>query len=198
LHIHIVDDEPELLASLALILRREGHDVRPFPDGPAFLSAAESLPPGCVLLDLQLPGIDGLEVQHRLAEMDTDHAVVLLTGFGEVPEAVTAMRAGAVDFLRKPYRREKLIEALSRAEERIAENRRERVERAKLVPVHALSEREIGVLRALATGKPSKVVAFELGLSIRTIDMHRARIIKRLGVANIGAALLMAHEAKLL
>jgi two-component system response regulator FixJ len=198
LHIHIVDDEPELLASLALILRREGHDVRPFANGPAFLAEAEELSPGCVLLDLRLPGIDGLEVQHRLAEMDTDHAVVLLTGFGEVPEAVTAMRAGAVDFLRKPYRREKLIEALALAEERIADNRRERAERAKLGPVRALSEREIGVLRALATGKPSKVVAYELGLSIRTIDMHRARIIKRLGVANIGAALLMANEAKLL
>lgn len=198
MHIHIVDDEPELLASLSLILRREGHDVHTFSSGEAFLAAATDLPPGSVLLDLRLPDLDGLEVQHRLGELDTDHAVVLLTGFGEVPDAVSAMRAGAVDFLRKPYRRENLLDALSRAGEQIEDNLRQRAERAKLGAVHALSEREIEVLRALATGKQSKVVAFELGLSIRTIDMHRARIIKRLNVANIGAALVMAKDARLI
>lgn len=198
MHIHIVDDEPELLASLSLILRREGHDVHTFSNGEAFLAVAAELPPGCVLLDLRLPDLDGLEVQHRLGELDTDHAVVLLTGFGEVPDAVSAMRAGAVDFLRKPYRRENLLDALSRAGEQIEDNLRQRAERAKLGAVHALSGREIEVLRALATGKQSKVVAYELGLSIRTIDMHRARIIKRLNVANIGAALVMAKDARLI
>lgn len=133
-----------------------------------------------------------------MGELDTDHAVILLTGFGEVPDAVSAMRAGAVDFLRKPYRRENLVEALARAQERIEQNQRERAERDKLGAVHTLSEREVEVLRELATGKPSKVVAYELGLSIRTIDMHRARIIKRLGVANIGAALVLAKDAKVI
>ncbi|MBV1689658.1 response regulator [Novosphingobium sp. G106] len=198
MHIHIVDDEPELLASLSLILRREGHDVQTFPTGEAFLAVASELPPGCVLLDLRLPDLDGLEVQHRLGELDTDHAVVLLTGFGEVPDAVSAMRAGAVDFLRKPYRRENLLDALSRAGEQIEDNLRQRAERAKLGAVNTLSERELEVLRALATGKQSKVVAYELGLSIRTIDMHRARIIKRLNVSNIGAALVMAKDARLI
>jgi len=198
LHIHIVDDEPELLASLSLILRREGHDVHTFSTGEEFLAAAAELPPGCVLLDLRLPDLDGLEVQHRLGELDTDHAVVLLTGFGEVPDAVSAMRAGAVDFLRKPYRRENLLDALGRASEQIEDNLRQRAERAKLGAVNTLSERELEVLRALATGKQSKVVAYELGLSIRTIDMHRARIIKRLNVANIGAALVMAKDARLI
>ena len=198
MHIHIVDDEPELLASLSLILRREGHHAHTFSSGEAFLAVAPELPPGCVLLDLRLPDLDGLEVQHRLGELDTDHAVVLLTGFGEVPDAVSAMRAGAVDFLRKPYRRENLLDALSRAGEQIEDNLRQRAERAKLGAVHALSDREIEVLRALATGKQSKVVAYELGLSIRTIDMHRARIIKRLNVANIGAALVMAKDARMI
>lgn len=198
MHIHIVDDEPELLASLSLILRREGHDVHTFSTGEAFLAAAAELPPGCVLLDLRLPDLDGLEVQHRLGELDTDHAVVLLTGFGEVPDAVSAMRAGAVDFLRKPYRRENLLDALGRAGEQIEDNLRQRAERAKLGAVNTLSERELEVLRALATGKQSKVVAYELGLSIRTIDMHRARIIKRLNVSNIGAALVMAKDARLI
>ena len=198
MHIHVVDDEPELLASLSLILRREGHSVQTFATGEAFLLAAAGLPPGCVLLDLRLPDIDGLEVQHRLGELDTDHAVVLLTGFGEVPDAVSAMRAGAVDFLRKPYRRENLLDAISRAGEQIEDNLRQRSERSKLGAVHTLSEREVEVLRALAAGKQSKVVAYELGLSIRTIDMHRARIIKRLNVANIGAALVMAKDARVI
>jgi two-component system response regulator FixJ len=198
LHIHIVDDEPELLASLSLILQREGHDVHTFSTGEAFLAVAADLPPGCVLLDLRLPDLDGLEVQHRLGELDTDHAVVLLTGFGEVPDAVSAMRAGAVDFLRKPYRRDNLLDALSRAGEQIEDNLRQRAERAKLGAVNSLTERELEVLRALATGKQSKVVAYELGLSIRTIDMHRARIIKRLNVANIGAALVMAKDARMI
>lgn len=194
----MVDDEPDLRASLSLILRREGHEVQTFANGAEFLTVAASLPPGCVLLDLRLPDIDGLEVQHQLGELDTDHAVILLTGFGEVPDVVSAMRAGAVDFLPKPYRRENLVEALALAQQRIEENLRERVEREKLGAVNTLSEREIEVLRALATGKPSKVVAYELGLSIRTIDMHRARIIKRLNVANIGAALVLAKDAKLI
>jgi len=198
LYIHIVDDEPELLASLSLILRREGHEVRTFSTGQAFLTAAEDLPPGCVLLDLRLPDLDGLEVQYRLGELDTDHAVILLTGFGEVPDAVSAMRAGAVDFLPKPYRREKLLDALGRAGERIEQNLRERAGREKLGAVKSLSQREVEVLRALATGKQSKIVAHDLGLSIRTIDMHRARILKRLKVANIGAALVMAKDAKLI
>ncbi|MEJ5976816.1 response regulator [Novosphingobium sp. PS1R-30] len=198
MYIHIVDDEPQLLASLSLILRREGHDVQTFSTGEAFLAEAADLPSGCVLLDLRLPDLDGLEVQSRLSALDTDHAVVLLTGFGEVPDAVSAMRAGAIDFLSKPYRREKLRDALTRASERIEENRHQRAEREKLGAVHSLSERELEVLRALATGKQSKVVAFELGLSTRTIDMHRARIMKRLNVANIGAALVLAKEAKLI
>ena len=127
MYIHIVDDEPELLASLSLILRREGHDVQTFSTGAAFLSVAENLPAGCVLLDLRLPDIEGLEVQYRLGEMDTDHAVILLTGFGEVPDAVSAMRAGAIDFLRKPYRRENLVEALARASEQIEDNLRQQL-----------------------------------------------------------------------
>jgi two-component system response regulator FixJ len=172
--------------------------VHTFSTGEAFLAVAAELPPGCVLLDLRLPDLDGLEVQYRLGELDTDHAVVLLTGFGEVPDAVSAMRAGAVDFLRKPYRRENLLDALSRAGEQIEDNLRQRAERAKLGAVNTLSERELEVLRALATGKQSKVVAYELGLSIRTIDMHRARIIKRLNVANIGAALVMAKDARMI
>lgn len=198
MNIHIVDDDADLRASVSLILRRAGHTVHDFPTGSAFLAVAGDLPAGCVLLDLRLPDIDGLEVQERLATLDTDHAVVLLTGVGEVPEAVSAMRAGAVDFLRKPYRRENLLQAIERASTHLAEKQAHRARQAERGPLPALSARELEVLCKLADGKASKVVAFELGLSVRTIDMHRARIIKRLDVPNISAALVKAKEARLI
>jgi two-component system, LuxR family, response regulator FixJ len=198
LHIYIIDEDPDLPASLSLSFRRDGHVVRAFPSGGAFLDKAEELSPGCVLLDFKLEEYDGLEVQQRLGELDTDHAVVLLTSEGGIPEVVSAMRAGAVDVLRKPFLREELAAALARAATRIEESLFDRAERAKRAAVSTLSAREREVLRALATGKPSKVVAHEMGLSPRTIDMHRARILKRLDVANIGAALVLAKDAGLI
>lgn len=195
MHIYVIDNEPDLLASFSLGLRRAGHHVRTFASGTAFLSAAQELPPGCVLLDLRLPDRDGLEVQQQLSELGTDHAVVLISGSGGIPDVVSAMRAGAVDFLGKPYRRDDLLAALAHAASRIEENQ---ARRAMLEAAHSLSARELEVLRALATGKSSKIVAFELGLSTRTIDMHRARIFKRLNVPNIGAALVLAKDAGLI
>jgi two-component system response regulator FixJ len=198
LHVYIIDDDPDLLASLSLGLRRAGHDVRTFSSGAAFLGAARDMPAGCVLMDITAQDHGGLAVQHRLAEFDTDHAVVLFTELGGIPDVVSAMRAGAVDVLRKPYRRDELIAALARAAKRVEESLRSRAQRAKRNAVSTLSPRELEVLRALATGKSSKVVAYELGLSPRTIDMHRARILRRLGAANIGAALVLAKDAGLI
>jgi two-component system, LuxR family, response regulator FixJ len=198
LHIYIIDDDPDLPASLSRSLRRRGHVVRTFSSGTAFLAAAEELPPGCVLLDFKLAEHDGLEVQQRLGELDTDHAVVLLTREGAIPQVVSAMRAGAVDVLRKPYRRDELAAALARAAVSIEASLQGRADRAKLAAVSTLSPREVEVLRALATGKSSKAVAHEMGLSPRTIDMHRSRILKRLDVANIGAALVLAKDAGLI
>lgn len=198
MHVYIVDDEPELLTSLAILLRRAGHEVAGFATANAFLSVADDLPLGCVLLDLHLPDLSGLQVQTRLNEAECGHPVVLLTGAGDVPDAVAAMRAGALDFIRKPYRAAELLEALERADAAL-ELARERRRRAKrLVALERLSLREREVLAALAHGGPSKTVAYDLGISVRTVEMHRANILKKLDVPNIGAALLMAQAGNML
>jgi len=197
-HVYIVDDEPELLTSLSILLRRAGHEVAGFATARAFLSVAADLPLGCVLLDLHLPDLSGLSVQTQLNECGCDHAVVLLTGAGEVPDAVAAMRAGAQDFIRKPYRAAELHEALERAEAALGEARERRRRAERLTVLNRLSLREREVLAALAHGGPSKTVAYDLGISVRTVEMHRANILKKLDVPNIGAALLMAQAGNLL
>lgn len=198
MHVYIVDDETELLTSLSILLRRAGHDVAGFSTANAFLSVAGDLPLGCVLLDLHLPDLNGLEVQSRLSSQESGHPIVLLTGAGDVPDAVAAMRAGALDFIRKPYRAAELQEALERAQVAIEAARERRRKNEKLSALTRLSAREREVLAALAGGGPSKTVAYDLGISVRTVEMHRANILKKLDVPNIGAALLMAQAGNML
>ena len=195
MNVHIVDDEPELLASLAILLRRAGHDVHCFSTAAAFLSVAADLPLGCVLLDLYLPDGNGLEIQRQLAERGASHPIVLLTGGGEIPDAVQAMRAGAIDFLRKPYRAADLFAALDHAQVAIDEELARRRQNERFAALDRLSPREREVLGALAGGGASKVVAYDLGISVRTVEMHRANILKKLEVNNIGAALLLAQAS---
>ncbi|MBX9795782.1 response regulator [Sphingomonas sp.] len=198
MHVHIVDDEPELLTSLSVILRRAGHEVTCFSNARAFLAVARDLTPGCVLLDLHLPDINGLTVQRELVRMDCGHAVILLTGVGEIPDAVSAMRAGALDFIRKPYRAAELLEAVTHAEQAVAAYAEKRARAQRFAALNKLSTREREVLSALAGGGPSKTVAYDLGISVRTVEMHRANILKKLDVPNIGAALLMAQAGAML
>ena len=192
MNIYVVDDEPDLRKTLAMVLERHGHVVQTFATAEAFVSVAEHLTPGCALVDLCLPGMSGLELQDVLRQAGSLHRVILLTGFGEVPEAVRAMRHGAIDFLGKPYRRTELFDAVGRAEkslEAALAAKRSASERAGL---NLLSDKEREVLLASSGGKSSKVVAQDLSLSVRTVEMHRSNIIRKLRVHNFAAALLMA------
>jgi two-component system, LuxR family, response regulator FixJ len=142
--------------------------------------------------------MDGLALQTKLAERESPHAVIVVTGFGDVPEAVTAMRSGALDFLRKPFRIHEIFQAVNRAQRQLTEQRAERRTAQHANGLHELSRRELDVLGASATGAQSKTVAFALDLSVRTVEMHRASIIKKLRVSNFGAALLLAQRGGLL
>ncbi len=143
--------------------------------------------------------MEGLALQAKLAERESPHAVIVVTGFGDVPEAVTAMRSGALDFLRKPFRSHEIFQAVNRAQNQL----RSATGRAPQGTAHkrvlrVVTARKLDVLGASATGAPSKEVAFALGLSVRTVEMHRANIIRKLHVSNFGAALLLAQRGGLL
>jgi two-component system response regulator FixJ len=161
----------------------------------AFLAVAPGLSSGCVLLDVRMPGMDGLTL---LAKLDNHLPVVVMTGQGDVQTAVRAMKAGAVDFIEKPYEDEVLIKAIELALllPRQSDRNREASEAAQRVA--ALSPRERQVLDALVAGRPNKVIAYDLGISARTVEVHRARMMERLGVRQLAEAIRLAVMARLL
>lgn len=193
MNIYVIDDDADFRASLSSFLKAYGFPVQVFENADVFLSVAEDLSPGCLLLDLRMPGMDGLALQSALGELRSPHQIILQSGFGEIPEAVCAIRAGAIDFLAKPYQPELLLRALARAEEQLVQATEH--EGARVV-LDRLSDRERAILFASTGGKASKQVAHELQLSIRTVEKYRSKIMHKLGVQNFAGALLVAADHK--
>jgi two-component system response regulator FixJ len=194
--IHVVDDEEAIRRSLDFLLRTAGHHVEKWPDGEAFLKGADRSAPACVLLDVRMPGMDGLQVLSEMAERGMNFPVIVLTGHGDIATAVRAMRGGAIDFLEKPFERERLLQALETAFNRLAdrEGQREREEWAK-TQIASLTQREQEVLDGLACGYPNKTIAYDLGISSRTVEVYRANAMEKLGVNNFADALRIAFAA---
>lgn len=199
---HVVDDDAAVRRSLALLLRSVGFSVRAYESGEAFLEAAEAaapgggLPFGCVLLDLRMPGMDGLAVQREMAVRGLGLPVVVVTAHGDVPLAVQAMRAGASDFIEKPYGGDAIIQAAEAALARGDEDRARAREAAEAAArVAALTPREADVLRGLLAGRQNKVIARDLGISPRTVEIHRANLMDKLGVQSLSEALRTAMAA---
>ena len=196
--IHIVDDEEAIRRSASFMLKTSGFDVATWPSGVAFLKEARNAAPGCVLLDVRMPEMDGLEVQQQLAERGVAMPVVVLTGHGDISIAVRAMKAGAVDFLEKPFEKARLLDAIEAAFERL-DNRAGRAERAQdaATAIAALTVREREVLEGLAKGLPNKTIAYDLGISSRTVEVHRANVMSKLDVRSLSEALRIAFSAGL-
>jgi two-component system response regulator FixJ len=195
--VHVVDDDPAIRRSLEQLLEAAGFKVISYDTPLAFLDAAFDLVPGCVLLDIRMPGMDGLELQALLQEGNVPMPVVIMTGQGDIQSAIRAMKAGAVDFLEKPYSDESLINAIESA---LAGADRANVQReaaAASAQISALSPREREVLDALVAGRPNKVIAFDLGISVRTVEVHRARMMERLGVRQLAGAVRLAVMAQM-
>jgi two-component system response regulator FixJ len=194
--VHIVDDEDSVRRSLDFLLRSAGFRTARWEDGEAFLKGADKAEPACVLLDVRMPGMDGLQVQAEMAARGHNLPVIVLTGHGDISTAVRAMQGGAVDFLEKPFNRERLLEALSagfaRIEDREAARRREDWARTE---VGKLTEREKEVLEGLACGYPNKTIAFDLGISSRTVEVYRANVMSKFEVSNFADALRVAFAA---
>lgn len=194
--VHVVDDDGAVRRAVGFMLRTSGHEVRSHSSGITFLKAIATEPPGCILLDVRMPGMDGLEVQRELAARGVTMPVVILTGHADVLIAVQAMKAGAVEFLEKPFERAMLLRALDAAFGELERHDLTNLsEQDATVRIAALTPRERDVLRGLADGLPNKTIAYDLGISPRTVEVHRANIMTKLEVHSFPAALRIAFAA---
>ncbi len=194
--IHVVDDDAAVRNSLERLLGSMGFATVIYATPDAFLLAAPHLSGGCVLLDVKMPGISGLEVQARLRTIGFVPPIIVITGQGDIQTAVLAMKAGAFDFLEKPYEDEVLLVAIEAA---LAASPDDHIHQAvdSAQRIARLSPREREVLDALVAGAPNKVIAFDLGLSVRTVEVHRARMMERLGTRQLAEAIRLAVLATL-
>jgi two-component system response regulator FixJ len=196
--VHIVEDDRAVRESAAILLESAGFDVETHASGVAFLKEIGGATPGCVLLDIHMPGITGLQVQAELKERGIDWPVVVLTGQGDVGIAVQAMKNGAFEFLEKPYKNETLLETLQSAfemfEAHSAQSERSATARAL---IDGLTPREREVMQALLAGLPNKLIAYELDLSVRTVEIYRANVMGKLKARGLSTAVRIAMAAGL-
>jgi two-component system response regulator FixJ len=191
--IYVVDDDPGLRCELADILEASGMRVQAFASGEALLRALDMLAPGCILLDLNMPGRNGLETQAELIARNASHQVIVLTGDGSIGSAVAAVRAGASDFLEKPFSIGTLLAAIDEAFVRLIEGEEEqRLRREARARIESLSSREREVLDRLVDGKPNKIIAFELGLSTRTVEVYRGKLMQKLKTRSLSDAVKLS------
>jgi FixJ family two-component response regulator len=193
--IYVVDDDQMFSKALSQLLAVLGYQVAAFASGDAFLNSTIADTPGCILLDLELPGLGGFEVQKRLAEVESIIPIVFLTGHGDIPRSVHAIKAGAEDFLTKPVDAGKLADAIERALQRYSCKREQQGRLATLRGrVEALTPREREVFNLVVRGKRNKQIAYELGTTERTVKAHRARIMEKLQVRSLAEAVSIADE----
>ena len=194
--VYILDDDA-VLRSLGRLLRSAGFEPIVFDNPDAFLAAAKTFKTGCVLLDVRLPGMSGLDVQTQLLKMRSDLAVIVVTGQGDIQTAVRAMKLGATDFLEKPYSDHALLGSIEAAFRRETHSDRDRDIADAVRRIATLSPRERDVLDQLVSGRPNKLIAYHLGISVRTVEVHRARMMERLGVRQLSEAIRVGVLARL-
>jgi FixJ family two-component response regulator len=191
--VFLVDDDPGVLRALSRVLRDEGWRVDTFDSAEAFLAAVEPDAAGCLVLDVTMPGLDGLELQRRLAAAERSLPIVFVTGYGDIPTSVRAIKAGATDFLTKPVEARALVAAVRSALDADAAARRAHADLAALRERFAsLTPREREVLGALAAGKLNKQIAADLGVVEQTVKFHRARIMERMRARTVAELMHIA------
>ena len=196
--VHLVDDDEAIRRSAGFMLKTSGYQVKTYASGVELLKEGKDLPSGCILLDVRMPEMDGLQVQRALQERGVGYPVIVMTGHGDVGVAVQAMKSGAVDFIEKPFEKAVLLSAIEEGFARIeqAGRSRARAEEAQ-VRLQALTPRERDVLEGLVRGHPNKTIAYDLDISPRTVEIHRANLMSKLGVASLSEALRIAFAAGL-
>jgi len=196
--IHLVDDDEAIRRSAGFMLKTSGYKVNSYASGIELLKEAKDLQPGCILLDVRMPEMDGLQVQQALQERGVGYPVIVMTGHGDVGVAVQAMKAGAVDFIEKPFERAVLLSTIEEGFSRLEQTglSRSRTVEAR-VRLQALTPRERDVLEGLVRGHPNKTIAYDLDISPRTVEIHRANLMSKLGVMSLSEALRIAFAAGL-
>ena len=196
--IYVVDDDEAVRDSLSALLEARGYIVRSFASATEFLAAAPTLRPGCLIADIRMPEMDGLELQQRLIERALRFPLIVITGHGDVPLAVRAMKAGAIDFIEKPFAAETILDSAEAALARLGEP-------SDPIPLAAtaatrlalLSPREREVLLGLLAGLPNKSIAYDLAISPRTVEIHRARVMDKMGARSLSELIRMSLAAGL-
>ena len=191
--VYIVDDDEAVRDSLSVLLESRAFVVRGFGSAPEFLAAAPSLPVGCLIVDIRMPEMDGLELQQHLIDRSLGFPLIVITGHGDVPLAVRAMKAGAVDFIEKPFTSEAILDSLEVALSQLTTlDEEEPAKVAALAKLALLSPRELQVLEGLLAGLPNKSIAFDLEISPRTVEIHRARVMDKMGARNLSELIRLA------
>jgi len=194
--VYIVDDDEAVRDSLSLLLQSKGYWVKSFGSAPEFLGAVASLAAGCLIVDIRMPEMDGLTLQQRLVERGLDFALIVITGHGDVPLAVRAMKAGAVDFIEKPFTSEAILNSLDAASRRLtASDEKDPEKIAAFAKLALLSPRERQVLEGLLAGLPNKSIAYDLEISPRTVEIHRARVMDKMGARSLSELVRLALAA---
>ena len=192
---YIVDDDQAIRHAMELLMRAVGLDYESFHSGDDFLTDHTNDRAGCLVLDIRMPGLGGLELQEKLNDMGSTLPIIFITGHGDVPMAVEAMQKGAVDFIQKPFRDQELLDRIGEALKADQELRSAREEKAEVQSrIDKLTNRERQVLDLVVTGKPNKVIAYELGVSQRTVEIHRARVMEKMEAKSL-ADLVRMHMA---
>jgi len=195
--VHLVDDDDAIRRSAGFMLKTSGFEVQTYESGAELLKNAGSLKQGCILLDIRMPGMDGLEVQQALREKGVALPVIIMTGHGDVTLAVKAMKAGAVDFIEKPFEKAVLLSSLDLGLEQLKQSEVDRGRtKGAAVRLKVLTPREREVLDGLAKGLPNKTIAYDLGISPRTVEIHRANLMTKLKVRSLSEALRIVFAAQ--
>jgi len=194
--VHVVDDNPAVRDAIRWLVEQVGLSARTYATAQEFLSACDPAMRGCLVLDIRMPGISGLDLQDRLQEQGIHLPVIIITGHGDVPVAVRAMKAGALEFLQKPFNDQTLLDAIHAALEKYHAIWAQQDQSHHTVRnLSALTPREQKVLDLLRHGKPNKVIAYELDLSVRTVEGYRARIMEKIGARSLGQLIEMVVQA---
>jgi len=191
--VFIVDDDEPVRGALQLLMKSVGHDAKTFATGDEFLAACSPGISGCLILDIRMPGMSGLELQEKLHQQGVNIPIIFITGHGDIPMAVEAMKQGALEFLQKPFREQDLVDRVNEALEKDESASKFALQRTEIEPrIAKLTPRERQIMDMIVQGKANKVIAIDLGVSQRTVETHRTRIMRKTQAKSLAELVQMA------